>query len=370
MTLGDSPLRGRLSRRELLRTGSVGALGLAAAGMGAPLYRQPVASTATAAPLGALQGLSQWFYFISPNLRLDLVEQIRNSTYELIVLDFIPSENNNTRYPMADVVWQLRNAPRPKQVVAYIDIGQAERHRTYYRQGWRVGNPRWIVADDPDGWRGNYPVAFWNPEWRDIWLSDNGYLARIVEAGFDGVYLDWVEAYSDDDVIEAAQRDRVDPKERMIAWVGDIARFTRSRRPGFLVIVQNAAELVENGEYVATVDAIAQEQTWFDGAADNDPPGDCPLPRTRGEVDTQAYRSSLPPACLKLFSSGESTLHVSTEEYVGYLTQWRNSGKPVFTVDYAVRPENVTWVYGTSRALGFIPFVSSRSLDRWIPPVP
>src|SRR3954447_7309737 len=160
MTQGDSSLRRFLSRREILRAGAAGALGLAAVGVGASSDRRPLASTAAAAPLGALQGVSQWFYFISPNLRANVIEQIRNSTYDMVVLDFIPSENNNTQYPMADVVWQLRNAPRPKQVLAYIDIGQAERHRTYYRSGWRVGNPRWIVADDPDGWRGNYPVAF------------------------------------------------------------------------------------------------------------------------------------------------------------------------------------------------------------------
>jgi cysteinyl-tRNA synthetase len=370
MGQGETLLQRRLGRRELLRAGSAGALGLAALGAGASLPGQPWTSRVAAAPTGALQGVAQWFYFISPNLRLDIVEQIRNSTYDLVVLDFIPSESNNARYPMADVVWQLRNAPRPKRVVAYIDIGQAESHRTYWRQGWRVGNPRWIVATDPDGWRGNYPVAFWNPEWREIWLGDNGYLARIIEAGFDGVYLDWVEAYSDDDVAEAARRDRVDPRERMIAWVGDIARFTRGRRPEFLVIPQNAAELVDNDEYVAMVDAIAQEQTWFDGAADNDPPGDCPLPRTRAEVDTPAYRNSLPPACAKVYNNGDSPLHVSSEEYVDHLTRWRDKGKPVLTVDYAVRPENVTWVYMTSRALGFIPFVTSRALDRWIPPVP
>jgi hypothetical protein len=37
--------------------------------------------------------------------------------------------------------------------------------------------------------------------------------------------------------------------------------------------------------------------------------------------------------------------------------------------DYALEPANVAWVYETSRALGFVPFVGSRALDRYVDPV-
>ena len=33
----------------------------------------------------------------------------------------------------------------------------------------------------------------------------------ILDAGFDGIYLDWVEAYSDESVFELAADDGVDP---------------------------------------------------------------------------------------------------------------------------------------------------------------
>jgi endo-alpha-1,4-polygalactosaminidase (GH114 family) len=42
----------------------------------------------------------------------------------------------------------------------------------------------------------------------------------------------------------------------------------------------------------------------------------------------------------------------------------------IFTVDYALEPENVAWVYETLRALGFVPFVSNRALDRYVEPMP
>jgi cysteinyl-tRNA synthetase len=308
---------------------------------------------------------------IDVDLEPETVEQIVSSTYDMAVLDFIPSEANNTDYPMADVVARLHGAVHPKLVIAYIDIGQAEDYRTYWQPGWRIGNPEWIVAGDPDGWEGNYPVAYWQDQYRDVWLGSEGYLQAILDAGFDGVYLDWVEAYSDENVMAFAKRQGIDPLQEMIRWVGDIADFGRAQNPDFIVIAQNAAELAAHDEYVHIIDAIAQEQVWFDGGADNDPPGDCPLPRTDADVDAKAYRESLSPVCRRTYDRyPDSTLHVSSEEYLRYLALAQQKGLPIFTVDYALEPENVAWVYETSRALGFVPFVSNRGLDRYINPMP
>jgi endo-alpha-1,4-polygalactosaminidase (GH114 family) len=157
----------------------------------------------------------------------------------------------------------------------------------------------------------------------------------------------------------------------MIWWVGDIADFGRARDEDFIVIAQNAAELAEYDEYVAIIDAIAQEQVWFDGGADNDPPGDCPLPRTDDDIETPAYVQSLSPACRTTHNEyPESTLHMSSEEYLGYLAVAQAKGLIIFTVDYALDPGNVAWVYEESRSWGFIPFVSNRGLDRFVEPYP
>jgi cysteinyl-tRNA synthetase len=323
------------------------------------------------ASLGRLADVSRWLYLIDVDLEPETVDRIAASAHDMVVLDFIPSEENNTDYPMAEVVAEFHNASHPKLAIAYIDTGQAETYRTYWQPGWGIGNPEWIVGADPDGWEGNFPVAYWYDEWREIWLGRDGYLQAILDAGFDGVYLDWVEAYSDENVMAIADQDGVDPRQEMIWWVEDIANFTRVQRPDFIVIAQNAAELAEDDHYLEVIDAIAQEQVWFDGGADNDPPGDCPLPRTEAEVDTEAYRQSLSPPCRKQYDEyPDSTLHVSSDEYLGYLTLARDKGEIIFTVDYALQPENVTWVYETSRALGFVPFVGNRALDRYVEPVP
>ena len=205
----------------------------------------------------------------------------------------------------------------------------------------------------------------------DIWLGADGYLQAIIDAGFDGVYLDWVEAYSDESVLDIAESDGVDARQEMIWWVADIADFVRSQNPDFLVIGQNAAELAEVDDYLDAIDAIAQEQVWFDGGADNDPPGDCPLPRNDNDVDTDAYRDTLSPSCQRQFDDfPDSTLHVSSEEYLRSLHLAQQKGVLIFTVDYALEPENVAWLYRTAREQGFIPFVGSRALDEFVAPFP
>ena len=39
-------------------------------------------------------------------------------------------------------------------------------------------------------------MAYWQPEWKDIiYGNDDSYLKKILDAGFDGVYLDIIDAY-------------------------------------------------------------------------------------------------------------------------------------------------------------------------------
>lgn len=318
-----------------------------------------------------LTDVMRWLYYIDVNLEQETIDQITDSSYDMVVIDFIISEQNNTDYALAEVIEEWHSSAHPKLVIAYIDIGQAENFRTYWDAGWTIGNPDWIVGGDPDGWEGNYPVAFWDDDYREIWLGDDGYLQSILDVGFDGVYLDWVEAYSDEKVIAKAEQDGLDARQEMIWWVEDIADFARSLDPDFIVISQNAAELVEVGGYLEIIDAISQEQVWFDGSADNDPPGDCPLPRTEEDVETEQYEQSLSEECLQQYEEfPDSTLHVSSEGYLYHLEMARDMGEPIFTIDYAVEWDNIAWVYETSRDLGFIPFVSNRSLSQYVEPYP
>ena len=316
-----------------------------------------------------LAKVRHWLYMIDVDLDQQAVDLVAASEHDLVVLDFIPSERGSAEFPMAEVVSQLQDGPQSKLVLAYINIGEAEDYRTYWQDGWRPGDPGWITGLDPDGWEGNFPVAFWHPEWREIWLAESGYIEAIVAAGFDGVYLDWVEAYSDELVDRMATDAGLDARREMVSWVTDLADRARGLQPGFIVVAQNAAELADDDDYLRAIDAIAQEQVWFNGGANNDPPGDCPLPATDDAVESDGYVQSLPDRCRRQYDDfPEGTLHVSSEEYLAALIYAQQRGELIFTVDYALDPVNVAWTHETSRALGFVSFVSSRALDVYVEP--
>jgi cysteinyl-tRNA synthetase len=55
--------------------------------------------------------------------------------------------------------------------------------------------PAWIEEENPD-WPGNYKVRYWMEEWQRILMGrDDSCLDRIMDAGFDGVYLDIIDAF-------------------------------------------------------------------------------------------------------------------------------------------------------------------------------
>ncbi len=318
-----------------------------------------------------LAAVKTWFYLLDFDVGEPLLKKISGSAYDMVVIEPVFTEKENTGYDIAAAVRRLKQGHDRRLVLAYIDIGEAEEWRSYWQTGWRIGHPSWIVADDPDGWEGNYPVAYWHEDWRRIWLGKTGIIRALVRAGFDGVYLDWVEAYSDENVIHAARRDKVDPRAEMIRFIGDLAVLARAGKADFLVIAQNAAELAGNRGYARIIDGIAQEQVWFDGGADNDPPGDCPLPATEADIESRAYVHSLSRKCRRQHDRFEdSTLHVSSQSYIEALKRAQGSGLVIFTVDYALQKKNSDRVYKMARRLGFVPYVGERALATFRPARP
>ena len=52
-----------------------------------------------------------------------------------------------------------------------------------------------MEQENPD-WAGNYKVRYWDPEWQTIISgAPDSYLGKIQAAGFDGVYLDIIDAF-------------------------------------------------------------------------------------------------------------------------------------------------------------------------------
>ncbi|MFH1844264.1 MAG: endo alpha-1,4 polygalactosaminidase [bacterium] len=80
-------------------------------------------------------------------------------------------------------------------VIAYLSIGEAEDYQYYWRTSWQSLAPPWLDRENPD-WAGNYKVRYWLAGWQEIIFgNDASYLKKIIDAGFDGAYLDVIDAF-------------------------------------------------------------------------------------------------------------------------------------------------------------------------------
>jgi cysteinyl-tRNA synthetase len=297
-----------------------------------------------------LNNAMTWMYQIQGLDEDGAVETLAESEYPMLVLE----PGNNFRENAGDTVTmisQLRYLPDGKKrlLIAYVDIGQAEDYRDYWQPEWvaptadKPGMPDFLVTIDPDGWSGNYPVAYWDQRWKALWLGDDGIVAQLARLGFDGIYLDWVEAYDDEMIQARAAQEHRDAPMEMIRFVAELGAAGRAVRSDFLVIVQNAPYLIDadSQQYSHSFDALAVEDTWFHGAGDaewNDPQAGDLHERHDGIWSTENRLS----------------------QYQKYL----DLQIPVFSVDYCLSEDNARQVYNDARKAGLRPLVTRVSLSR------
>ncbi|VAX21877.1 hypothetical protein MNBD_NITROSPINAE02-1117 [hydrothermal vent metagenome] len=305
----------------------------------------------------ALSSIGRWAYQIQNLSAAGQVDALVESRYDMVVVDPTRTDwsSGDKNFDTIDMVNRLKNSAASdgthrKLVIAYINIGEAENWRWYWTwsQEWTNGDappedwPGYILAQDPDGWGGNYPVAYWDSSWKEIVIygvtseaSYNSILDEVLNAGFDGVYLDWVEGFENSSVMAEADKQKVLPGQEMINFIKEIKEYARKRSSDFVVIQQNGADLVNQGTgLLATIDAIAQEEVWYGGAA------------TDSWSDPAGYDSAV-----------SATL---TSEYISLLAQYSGS-VPVFNVEYALN--NSDDAYEKSASNGFVPYVTRRSLS-------
>ncbi len=295
--------------------------------------------------------VDSWMYQIQGLDEKNAIDKLGETSYDMLVVEpghNLKDEPYDTTYLVSKL--QKKTDGRKRLLVAYVDIGQAEDYRSYWRDDWvaptetQAGIPNFMITIDPDGWSGNYPVAYWNIEWQDIWLSENGIIRQIANYGFDGVYLDWVEAYDEPRVQEAAEAQKINPQQAMLDFIAKIRAIGKQINPNFVVIVQNAPYLLDIDPvyYSSIIDAIATEDTWFYGQADvswDDPEGG---DMSGGERQAGEY---------------------STQNRIIQNTKYLHMGLPVFTVDYALHEDHAQSIYENSHNNEFIPLVTRISLS-------
>lgn len=311
----------------------------------------------------SLANIRFWAYQIQDLSDSGAVDRLVNSRYDMLVLEPTRTDwsSDDKFFNTKEMVSRIKasmghDGSKRKLVIAYIDIGEAEDWRWYWTwsKNWQVGKPRpadwpnYILTHDPDGWEGNYPVAYWDTNWKDIIIYGNNQNSRpygdynsvideTIKDGFDGIYLDWVEGFENEAVINAATILGKDPKLEMIRFIQEMREYAQKRVPGFLIIQQNGSALGDgHPELFSLVDAIAQEGIWYEGDATddwNDPDGyDWPVP--------DSWR----------------------QEYFTNLARFQSAKLPIFDCEYALNmsPD----AYNKSQNAGFIPYCTRRSLSR------
>jgi len=134
--------------------------------------------------------LNPWNY----SSRQQFLDSLRGTNYDILIIDlFFDGDTPLSNEEIASLKIKTNKANR--LVICYLSIGEAENYRYYWQPGWEFANPAWLDHPNPD-WPGNFYVRYWEPEWQAIiYGNDNSYIKRILDAGFDGVYLDIIDAF-------------------------------------------------------------------------------------------------------------------------------------------------------------------------------
>lgn len=278
----------------------------------------PALATPVRANLADVRGWGYQLQMVDPDL-------VADSPYDLMVVDYSRDGSADLAFSRDDVAAMKRRADGGSRILlAYLSIGEAEDYRSYWRSAWQTSPPAWLGEENPD-WPGNYAVHYWDPQWQGLIMGEpDAYLDRIINAGFDGVYLDRIDAF---DVPEPSLS-RAMRMQKMTEFVAAIATYARRVRPNFIVVGQNGEELLNYAGYAATIDGVGKEDLFFGLDGDG-------APNSKGEL-----RASLTP-----------------------LQRFLASGKPVFLIEYLDTPESKALAHKNAAALGVPLFIGSRELD-------
>ena len=144
----------------------------------------------------SLSQAKNFLYLINPekfSSKKQFIDSVKTKNYDVILMDLFL---NNTAFTAAEIDQLKTKANGGKRlVIAYMSIGEAEDYRYYWQSTWKVGNPPFIVAENPE-WKGNYKVQYWNADWKSIIFgNDNSYTKKLLNSHFDGAYLDIIDGF-------------------------------------------------------------------------------------------------------------------------------------------------------------------------------
>ena len=252
---------------------------------------------------------------------------------DVVVVDYAIAGLALTRDEVAAL--KVRPGGKPRIVLSYLSVGEGEEKRFYWKPEWKddpASRPSWIKMNNC-AWPGAWAVRFWQDGWKDIvYRGADSYLKRIVDAGFDGVYLDRVDMFEDFPGIKGEQPRAA---QEMIALVSELAATGRALKPGFIVVPNNGLGLLADRNFRRTIDGLGMEELLFSEKATGVRNGEAKI------------RSNL-----------------------ALLTKLQWDYKPVFTLEYLTTRESIDAGRRELDRLGIISGFPTRALDGGDPTAP
>lgn len=284
---------------------------------------------------------------------LDLAP-IAASAFDLCIIDF--SRDGSDEFAPAEIA-ALRSSAEPARIrLAYMSIGEAEKYRWYFDEI----DADLVAAANPQ-WQGNFKVRYWEPEWQEVIIHGNAavgasYLDRILDQGFDGVYLDIVDAFEFFGPKQAGGKDvQRDAARRMVEFIAAIAYHARVTRghPDFLVVPQNGANILDPEWYPA--DTL--------GGGDPATPA---LMAAQMQATLFAAVNAIGVEDVFFFGKKSNNNALKPQQYIlQQLEAWVGADLPVLSIEYVSKAGKVDKFYGQlAPDAGFVPYATVRSLNQ------
>lgn len=137
-----------------------------------------------------------YLYLISTENYSDkasFLSAIQQTNFDVVIIDAFFGDELLTTSDVNSLKTKLNGGQR--LVISYMNIGSAEKYRYYWKKGWGLHHPLWLKKKY-DGYKDEIWVKFWKDEWQEIiYGNDNSYTKKLLNAGFDGAYLDNIEGF-------------------------------------------------------------------------------------------------------------------------------------------------------------------------------
>ncbi len=281
----------------------------------------PISGTFAEERGALLNGVKTWAYQLK-DVNQDKIDKIIASPFDMVIIDSSMFPGGKEIRLTREQVESMKKKPDGSRrvVVSYFSAGECEDFRYYWKPEWNKKKPSWVHKADKD-WKGDFIVKYWQPEWQKIvYGTPDSLIDRIMDAGFDGVSIDRVDAYY-------YFGDTEERRVQMINLVKGMTEYIRKKNPNAVILAQNAEELIDHKDYVEAIDSIVKEDLIYG----------------IGHVEK---------------SNPQGDIEHSTK----LLDKAKAAGKHIFVVEYLVNKDNIARSRTYMKDHNFVLYVGQRDL--------